>query len=129
MQGSEGTEAQVPRPAGRLVGSCDVRLWSLSQAERWRRLLERAGIADFSPAEAPLPSHGSVVLARADYVLDDGSVRALVARRGCLLAELRTFDYQAPGFYRRVGYEEYHVVEGWPRGHRRHFFRKRLGED
>ena len=31
MQGSEGTEAQVPRPAGRLVGSCDVRLWSLSQ--------------------------------------------------------------------------------------------------
>ena len=46
--------------------------------------------------------------------------------RGCELAELRTFDYQAPGFYRSVGYEEYHVVEGWPRGHRRHFFRKRL---
>ncbi len=46
--------------------------------------------------------------------------------RGCELAELRTFDYQAPEFYKRVGYEEYHVVEGWPRGHRRHFFRKRL---
>ena len=86
MQGSEGTEAQAPRPAGRLVGSCDVRLWSLPQAERWRRLLDRAGIADFGPAGAPLPSHGSVVLVRADYVLDDGSIRALVARRGCLLA-------------------------------------------
>jgi hypothetical protein len=47
-------------------------------------------------------------------------------RRGCVLAELRTFDYQAPEFYRHVGYEEYHVVEGWPRDHRRHFFRKRL---
>ena len=46
--------------------------------------------------------------------------------RGCELAELRSFDYQAPGFYARVGYEEYHVVDGWPRGHRRHFFRKRL---
>jgi hypothetical protein len=42
------------------------------------------------------------------------------------MAELRTFYYQAPGFYTRVGYEEYHVVDGWPRGHRRHFFRKRL---
>ena len=48
-------------------------------------------------------------------------------KRGCELAELRTFEYQAPEFYRRLGYEEYNVVEGWPRGHRRHFFRKRLG--
>jgi GNAT superfamily N-acetyltransferase len=47
-------------------------------------------------------------------------------KRGCELAELRTFEYQAPEFYKRLGYEEYNVVEGWPRGHRRHFFRKRL---
>jgi len=47
-------------------------------------------------------------------------------KRGCVLAELRTFDYQAPEFYKKVGYEEYHVVDGWPRGQRRHFFRKRL---
>jgi GNAT superfamily N-acetyltransferase len=46
--------------------------------------------------------------------------------RGCELAEVRTFEYQAPGFYVRLGYEEYHVVEGWPRGHRRHFLRKPL---
>jgi GNAT superfamily N-acetyltransferase len=46
--------------------------------------------------------------------------------RGCELAELRTFEYQAPEFYKKIGYEEYHVAEGWPRGHRRHFFRKRL---
>jgi ribosomal protein S18 acetylase RimI-like enzyme len=48
------------------------------------------------------------------------------ARRGCEIAELRTFDYQAPEFYRKLGYEEYNVVDGWPRGHRNHFFRKRL---
>lgn len=47
-------------------------------------------------------------------------------RRGCELAELRTFEYQAPEFYKRLGYEEYHVAEGWPRGHSRHFLRKRL---
>jgi GNAT superfamily N-acetyltransferase len=47
-------------------------------------------------------------------------------KHGCELAELRTFEYQAPEFYKRLGYEEYNVVEGWPRGHRRHFFRKRL---
>jgi len=46
--------------------------------------------------------------------------------RGCELAVLRTFDYQAPTFYEKLGYEEYAVVEGWPRGHRKHAFRKRL---
>jgi GNAT superfamily N-acetyltransferase len=55
-----------------------------------------------------------------------GAIEAEGIKRGCVLAELRTFDYQAPEFYRKVGYEEYHVVDGWPRGHRRHFFRKRL---
>ena len=47
-------------------------------------------------------------------------------RRNGEVAHLRTFDYQAPGFYRRVGYEEYHIEQGWPRGHTRHYFRKRL---
>lgn len=46
--------------------------------------------------------------------------------RGCTLATLRSFDYQAPDFYTKLGYEEYAVVEGWPRGHRKHAFRKRL---
>jgi GNAT superfamily N-acetyltransferase len=49
--------------------------------------------------------------------------------RGCELAVLRTFDYQAPEFYTRLGYEEYAVVEGWPRGHRKHSFRKVLTPD
>jgi hypothetical protein len=54
------------------------------------------------------------------------SVEAEGIARGCVMAELRTFDYLAQAFYKKVGYEEYLVVDGWPRGHRRHFFRKRL---
>jgi ribosomal protein S18 acetylase RimI-like enzyme len=50
-------------------------------------------------------------------------------RRNCTVAHLRTFDYQAPGFYRRLGYQEYHVEPDWPRGHTRHYFRKRLTEE
>jgi ribosomal protein S18 acetylase RimI-like enzyme len=46
--------------------------------------------------------------------------------RGCELATLRTFSYQAPEFYKKLGYEEYAVVEDWPRGHSKHAFRKRL---
>lgn len=86
MQASAPIDAGVQRPAGRLVGSCDVRLWSLSQAERWRRCLARAGIVDFGEDGVPPPQGGTVVLARADYVLDDATLRALVARPGCLLA-------------------------------------------
>lgn len=47
-------------------------------------------------------------------------------RRGCERAELRTFDYQAPAFYKKVGYEELHVSQNFPRGHTRHYFRKSL---
>ena len=48
--------------------------------------------------------------------------------RGCTLVVLNTFDYQAPGFYAKLGYEEYAVVDDWPRGHTNHLFRKKLSE-
>jgi RimJ/RimL family protein N-acetyltransferase/N-acetylglutamate synthase-like GNAT family acetyltransferase len=46
--------------------------------------------------------------------------------RGCRHARVDTFDFQAPGFYARLGYEEYALLEDFPRGHRRHFFRRDL---
>jgi GNAT superfamily N-acetyltransferase len=49
-----------------------------------------------------------------------------VARRGCREMQLDTHAYQAPGFYRRLGYEQIGDLPGWPAGSRRFFFRKAL---
>ena len=48
------------------------------------------------------------------------------ARRGCREMQLDTHAYQAPGFYRRLGYEQIGDLPGWPAGSRRLFFRKAL---
>ena len=40
--------------------------------------------------------------------------------------QLDTLAYQAPGFYRRLGYEQIGDLPGWPAGSRRLFFRKAL---
>lgn len=47
--------------------------------------------------------------------------------RGCKAAWLDTFSFQAPGFYRRMGYEEFGSLHGHPHEHARHFFWKPLG--
>lgn len=93
--------------AGKIVGGLSARIWD--------------GVLDIS-----------LLWVHEDY-RGEGYGRQLMAaaeaegrRRGCALAEVRTFEYQAPEFYRHIGYEAYHVVEGWPRGHRRYFLRKRL---
>src|SRR5262247_3858633 len=46
--------------------------------------------------------------------------------RGCTHAWLTTFSFQAPEFYARFGYESFAVLEDHPKGHRHHFFQKRL---
>jgi GNAT superfamily N-acetyltransferase len=51
---------------------------------------------------------------------------AEAARRGCHGVWLDSFSFQAPGFYRRLGYAEFGVVEDYPPGHTRHFLKKRL---
>jgi ribosomal protein S18 acetylase RimI-like enzyme len=48
-------------------------------------------------------------------------------RRGCVEVQLDTHDYQAPHFYRRLGYEIVGELPGWPGRSRRTFFRKALG--
>jgi GNAT superfamily N-acetyltransferase len=61
-----------------------------------------------------------------------GVGRELMARaearardRGCHSAWLDTFSFQAPGFYRKLGYEEFGRLD-YPPDHQRHFLRKRL---
>ena len=47
-------------------------------------------------------------------------------RRGCRMAWLDTYDFQARPFYERHGYAVFGELDGLPNGHRRWFMRKRL---
>lgn len=46
--------------------------------------------------------------------------------KGCKLVQLDTFSFQAPGFYRKNGYELFGTLEGFPPGHSQYFFKKWL---
>jgi GNAT superfamily N-acetyltransferase len=47
-------------------------------------------------------------------------------RRGCRWSRLYTYDFQAPGFYAKRGYEQWGVLEDYPPGHRQIWLRKAL---
>ena len=44
----------------------------------------------------------------------------------CHVAILETYSFQAPAFYQRLGYEVFGVIDGYPRGCQKMFFKKRL---
>jgi len=46
--------------------------------------------------------------------------------KDCVGIWLDTFSFQAPAFYRKVGYSECGEIVDYPLGHKRHFFQKRL---
>jgi len=47
-------------------------------------------------------------------------------KRGCSHATLNTYSFQAPDFYRRLGYRIVATIEGLPEGHRQHTLLKDL---
>jgi GNAT superfamily N-acetyltransferase len=49
----------------------------------------------------------------------------LARERGCHSAWLDTFSFQAPGFYEKLGYQEFGRLD-YPPDHHRRFMRKRL---
>jgi len=62
--------------------------------------------------------HGAELMRRAE---------AAARELGCTGVWLDTFSFQAPGFYAKLGYEEFGRLDDYPPGFARHFFRKRLG--
>ncbi len=54
------------------------------------------------------------------------AVEAGGAQRGCALAVLDTYSFQAPEFYRKHGYEVYGALEGYPDQQCKYFTKKRL---
>ena len=49
------------------------------------------------------------------------------SQRGCCGSYLDTFDFQARGFYERLGYTVFGTLEDNPPGHQRFFLSKKLG--
>ena len=54
------------------------------------------------------------------------SIESEALKRGCEMAFLDTFSYQAKPFYERCGYGVFGVLEDYPVGHCRYFMCKRL---
>ena len=54
------------------------------------------------------------------------SIEGEALARGCANAYLDTFSFQAPGFYKKLGYVVFGELEDFPEGHSRIFLRKRL---
>lgn len=46
--------------------------------------------------------------------------------RGCHVAMLDTHSFQAPDFYKKLGYEEIGVLDGYPIQHKKYFLKKAL---
>lgn len=55
------------------------------------------------------------------------SVEQEALARGCQQIVLESFSFQAPGFYQKLGFETFAVLNEHPRGYQQHYLRKRLG--
>jgi GNAT superfamily N-acetyltransferase len=73
----------------------------------------------FVPTAARGTGLGSAMLKRAE----------LFAReKGCIGIWLDTFSFQAPDFYRKLGFVQFGALDDYPAGSTRFFFQKRLDQ-
>lgn len=71
------------------------------------------------PEQARGQGLGSRLMAMAEELANEND---------CVGIWLDTFDFQAPDFYRSLGYSECGRIKDYPPGHQRYFFQKRLKE-
>jgi GNAT superfamily N-acetyltransferase len=71
----------------------------------------------FVPEHLRDADYGSSLLSRAED---------LARHKGCVGIWLDTHSFQAPAFYLKQGYETFGVLDDYPRGAKRFFFRKLL---
>lgn len=50
-------------------------------------------------------------------------------KRGCHLAYVDTFNFQAVGFYKKLGYAEYGSLPGYAHKYERHYLAKHIKQD
>jgi GNAT superfamily N-acetyltransferase len=55
-----------------------------------------------------------------------GAIEDEARKFGATRSYLDTMSFQAPGFYRACGYEEFGSIDGYPEGVTRHWFTKAL---
>jgi phosphatidylglycerophosphate synthase len=80
----EAQEKEVRASAAIIVGETDQAAFSLDQRERWRRAFARAGISEMR-TESDAPVEGTVVLVRADLILEEVLTKALTVSPDTLL--------------------------------------------
>ena len=109
-----------------------------AEPENWQRLtlLVRDGNQDVIGGLNGYTHWGWLFVAClwvADELRGQGIGKELIAQaereaveRGCKHAWLDTFDFQARGFYEKLGYGVFGVLEDFPVGHSRYFLQKRL---
>lgn len=68
-----------------LVGASTVSIWGMSSAERLRRQLERAGVADVRADAESLTGAGPVAILRLDWAYEQRLIDELVRRPGAAL--------------------------------------------
>lgn len=55
------------------------------------------------------------------------AVERAALERGCQQIVLASFSFQAPGFYQKLGFETFAILEDHPPGYQHYYLRKRLG--
>jgi GNAT superfamily N-acetyltransferase len=71
----------------------------------------------FVPEQSRGKGLGSEMIAKAE---------AYARAKGCVGVWLDTYNFQAPGFYAKLGYEIFGAIEDYPIGGRRIFYQKRF---